>query len=102
MKKYGCHRLYISYNQFLRQSVVTIDDRGKVVHYAPLEEEIHSTEWLGGIIILSESPHLFTDNIQEWFERQSGPTSGSIYAWHLSNFDFEKECITPQSILRRL
>lgn len=102
MKKYACHRLYLSHNQYLRQAVVTIDEAGKVSHYTTLEEEKHSTEWIGGIIILNGSLQFPSEDIQEWFKLQSCPSSAPVYAWHISAFDFEKECATPQSILRRL
>lgn len=102
MKRYACHRLYLSNDQYIRQAVVTIDEEGRVSHYTTLEEESHSTEWIGGIIVLNGSLHFPEENIQEWLKLQSYPTSGPVYAWHLSAFDFEKECTTPESILRCL
>lgn len=100
MKRYACHRLYLSPGQYLKQAVVTLDEEGKVCHYSKLEKEIHSTEWIGGVIILSShSVSLPSGNIHEWLENNDDKQK---YAWHLSQFDFEKETATSQSILRRL
>ena len=88
IKKYACHRVYDnSYNHYLPQSVVAIAPDGEVLECTPLTEEISSTEWIGGIIVLNP----MSDNNTEKY-----------YALHISDFDFEQEVPTPQSIIRRL
>ena len=58
MKKYACNRLYKASGEWMPQSVVSINERGEVERYAPLKEETSATEWLGGIIILSDKETL--------------------------------------------
>lgn len=102
IKRYACHRLYITPNNYLKQAVVTLDEKGRVCHYTNLEEEIHSTEWIGGVIILS-GIHItaLSKDFLKWLEENIQPDE-PIYAWHISHYNFEKEELTNQSILKRL
>lgn len=102
-KKYACHRVYDSYHHYLNQSVVAISSHGEVLSVTSLSEETSFTEWIGGIIILShltEIP-LHTD-FQELIHHLTSHTQSPLYAWHVSDFDFQQEIISPQSIIRRL
>lgn len=54
MKRFACHYLVISPTTFLKQYVVEIEGK-EVKRYYPFTEEIESTVWLGGTIILSTS-----------------------------------------------
>ena len=87
IKRYACHRVYDSYNHYLPQSVVTITPDGEVLECKPLTEEISSTEWIGGVIVLKPIS-----------ERQTEKR----YALHISDFDFQLEAPTSKSIIRRL
>ena len=87
IKRYACHRVYDSYNHYLPQSVVTITPDGEVLECKPLTEEISSTEWIGGVIVLKPIS-----------ERQTEKR----YALHISDFDFQLEASTSKSIIRRL
>lgn len=102
MKKYACNRLYKSPEDILSQSIVTINERGEVEGLASLGEEVSATEWLGGIIILSDKRMMSPQqNFKELLEYLA-PVEKPIYAWHISNFDFQQEEISPQSIIKRL
>ena len=103
IKRYACHRVYDSYNHYLPQSVVTITPDGEVLECKPLTEEISSTEWIGGVIVLSPSPEM--GSVTDFKSMTNGMVhldQTPLYAWHVSNFDFSKEELTPQSIIRRL
>lgn len=88
IKKYACHRVYDNgYNHYLPQSVVTIAPNGEVLECKPLTEEISSTEWIGGVIVLNPI---------------SEGQAEKRYALHISDFDFQLEAPTPKSIITRL
>lgn len=88
IKKYACHRVYDNcYNHYLPQSVVTIAPDGEVLECKPLTEEISSTEWIGGVIVLKP---------------MSDDETEKCYALHISDFDFQQESPTSKSIIRRL
>ena len=103
VKKYACHRLYDASDHYYPQSVVTIDEDGKVIECHPLTEETSATEWIGGIIILSDKAEIppFTD-FQALLRLLTETNRSRIYAWHLSAFDFQQECLTSQSVLTLL
>lgn len=100
-KKYACNRLYID-NRYLSQAVVTINEDGEVGSYFSLYEEISATEWIGGAVVLSDKKNeIQYSNFQD-FKEQMTNAKLFLYAWHISNFDFQKEEFTPQSIISRL
>jgi hypothetical protein len=81
---------------------VTINERGEVERIAPLLEETSATEWLGGIIILSDKETLpsrlkFNDLLDYLI-----PMETPWYAWHISDFDFQQNELTSRSVIRRL
>lgn len=103
VKKYACHRLYGAGKIYLTQSVVSLDEEGKVKDVSPLSEEIAATEWLGGIIILSHRTVLTPErDFQALFHQLTDSVTPPVYAWHISDFDFKEEKLTPQSRIRRL
>ena len=85
------------------QSVVTINERGEVERFAPLMEETSATEWLGGIIILSDKQDLPSQwNFNVLLDYLTPAIETPLHAWHVSDFDFQQEELTSQSIIRRL
>lgn len=102
MKRYACHRLYTHPGHYLKQGTVTIDREGNVAHFGCFEEEIHSTEWIGGVIILSNKEKAELEDFQTLLSSLCDTKKVPLYAWHLSDFDFVNERITSQSILHRL
>ncbi len=102
MKKYACNRLYRASDEWMPQSVVTINERGEVERIAPLLEETSATEWLGGIIILSDKKiipsQLKFNDLLDYLT----PVEMPLYAWHISDFDFQQEEMTSRSVIRRL
>lgn len=101
-RRYACNRLYLSYNQYISPCVVTIGEEGKVQGYSPLEEETSATEWIGGVIVLSDkSENLSISTFAQFFE-DTKSAKHADYAWHIIYFDFQAAELTPQSIIRRL
>lgn len=104
MKRFACHRLYAGNGYVLQKAVVCINEAGEIQSYEPLEGETPFTQWIGGVILVNSSPSwelkgTFSDLRNELSEL---PTNHTSFAWHLTDFDFEKEEITPQSRLYRL
>ena len=105
MKKFACHRLYLTPHEYLRRASVTLDEQGRVANYQLLTEETASTEWIGGVIFLLPQEEIASDaNFTELLKADLNPkeTTEPLYAWHVSNYDFEQECLTPQSVVQRL
>jgi hypothetical protein len=102
MKKYACNRLYKAPGEWMSQSVVSINDRGEVEGYVPLVDETSATEWLGGIIILSDKDALPSKMNFNELVNYLAPAKKSVFAWHISEFDFQQETLTSRSIIRRL
>lgn len=102
MKKYACNRLYRASEEWMPQSVVTINEKGEVERIAPLLEETSATEWLGGIIILSDKKimpsQLKFNDLLDYLT----PVEMPLYAWHISDFDFQQNELTSRSVIRRL
>lgn len=105
MKKYACHRLYLTPTNTLRMASVTIDGTGRVCAFAELHEETSATEWIGGIILLTPTSELNSRTcFKELLEANLYPSEVILpcYAWHITNFDFTNECLTIQSTVQPL
>lgn len=105
MKKFACHRLYLTPHEYLRRASVTLDEQGRVTGYQTLTEETASTEWIGGVIFLLPQEEIASDaNFIELLkaDSKSRETALPLYAWHVSNYDFEQDCLTPQSVVQQL
>ena len=105
MKKFACHRLYLTPDECLKMACVTIDGEGRVAGYKPLTEETASTEWIGGVIFLLPQAEIASEaNFIELLkaDSKSKETTLPLFAWHVSNYDFEHDCLTPQSVVQRL
>ena len=68
----------------------------------PLVEETPATEWIGGIIILSDKNDLPPIRNFKAILDYLSSTDIPVYAWHITDFDFQQEELTPQSVIRRL
>ena len=101
IKRYACNRLYVG-EKVLLQSVVEINDKGWVECYMPLTQETPATEWIGGVIILSGNQELPLPSDFKSILQESVGEEKPMYAWHISNFDFQQEALTSASIIRRL
>ena len=103
MKKYACHRIYDCESHYYPQSVVMNNDTGRIDTIYQFDQEMASTEWIGGIIILSDkgemAPHRDFKSILRYL---TCPTNQALYAWHFSAFNFESEELCPTCIIRRL
>lgn len=105
MKIFACHRLYLTPDNFLKMACVTIDEQGRVAGYKLLTEETASTEWIGGVIFLLQQTEIASKaNFNELLKADITPkdTTNPFYAWHVSNYDFEHDCLTSQSVIQRL
>ena len=103
MKRYASHRLYEASGRYQGQSVVTLDHDGTVVECAPLTSETPATEWLGGVIVLSEKMAIGDDRpLQARFDDLFSGDGPKRYAWHISVFDFQQGIPLPGCIIRRL
>ena len=102
MKNYASNRLYLAYNRYVSQSVVKINDDGMVLSYSSLMEETAFTEWIGGVIFLSDKDSFTLPANFKELSSHITDVGNQTYAWHISHFDFQHEELTPISIIRRL
>lgn len=102
LKRYACLRLYDACGQCFPQAFVTIDSlTGLVVDYGLLKEELPATEWMGGVVVLSDREGWAPQVSFKSFV-SSSQANRPLYAWHISTFDFTREELTSQSVIRRL
>lgn len=104
LKNYACHRVYDTDMHYYSQSVVSISANGELVEHRPLTQETSFTEWIGGVIVLiPESELTFPLDFKTLFQftKKRGKLT-PLYAWHISDFNFQEETLTSQSIIRRL
>lgn len=103
MRKIACHRIYMKQQIIRTATVITIHDNGTVIGYNPLEEESANTEWIGGVVVISDQPDLrVTDSFKMILEYSSDISSKPVYAWHINPFDFQREDITDETQIIRL
>ena len=101
--RYACHRVYDSFQHYDTQAVVVINDKGEVIGCTPLTHETPFTTWIGGVIVLSPfSETASRTDFKTMLSEMTGNARLPLYAWHISDFDFSKEELTPQSIVKRL
>lgn len=102
-RRVACHRVYDSYNHYEAQSVVAITMQGEVIGCTPLIHETSFTEWIGGVIVLSPLSDMpCVSDFKSMTSEMTGQQGNPLYAWHISDFDFSKEELTPQSRVIRL
>lgn len=104
MKRYAAPLLYLLPERFYKQYVVELAGE-KVTNFFPLTEEIESTVWLNGIIILSSIPQ-YTLSKDTSFEIIIADlccksTDGNI-AYYLSGIDLTTKTLLPDASLVRL
>lgn len=106
MKRFACHKLFVTPQLSYPQSVVEVDEAGTLQNHFLLTEEVGATEWVGGVFFLSPRNDLFHLSAQASWEEFSSqalqPEGQPLFVWHLNPFDFVHGCCTPQSKLRLL
>ena len=101
MRNYACHRVYTDADHYLKQAFVSVGEGGKIIRLGTFQEEMVATEWIGGVIFLTTTDKAPNGDFHSWAKQQKiGQTPA--YAWHLSEFDFEREEPTSNCIIRRL
>ncbi len=91
MKRYAASYVYLSPGQVYKQSVVELEGE-KVIRLFPLKEEIESTVWLDGIILLSsfsgytlKADVTFKGILKDLCNQRVAP----VYAYHLSGIELQ-------------
>ena len=104
MKRFAAHYIYLLPGKVYKQYVVELDGKN-VSHLFPFNEEIESTIWLDGIILLSSvSDYLFIENqsFNELLQCLCYPHEGALYAYHLSGINLNTLVLLPSASLRQL
>ncbi len=89
MRRVGATRIYTSSVNFLHNYILEIDGRC-VVGYLPLTHETPMTEWLQGVIVVSDVPGTIAKdftNISEFFSYGQQPDA-PLHAWHITKMDY--------------
>ncbi|WP_455672828.1 hypothetical protein [Phocaeicola sp.] len=100
MKRFACHRLYVSPGECYAKGVAELENDGRVCACFRLEEEISATQWIGGVIVLSSEESLERERgetFQAFVQRVLERAEGTVYAWHIADFDWVREEFTSQS-----
>ncbi len=101
MKRYAAHFLYETPSLVHLQYVVELID-GKVTAVFPLTEELASTVWLDGVIILSSYPDYKLKQELDFPALLDELCNGSTYAYHLSLLNMVDRTLLPNTTLKRL
>lgn len=105
IKRYASHYLCLPTKEIYRQYIVEVED-GVVKSYYPLEGEIHSVNWLGGIIVLSFRKDLRIEKEMSFkdflFSLNSEHVRLPLYAYYLDGVDLQKLTLSSNARLRRL
>lgn len=112
MMRYASHYLYISGTQLYKKYAVELED-SCVSRIFSLTQEIESTVWVEGILILSLLPEYSVRTNQTFQELICEMTVGlglelgdsipfGVYAYHLSSVNLQDLTLFPSSRLKRL
>lgn len=108
MKYYASHYLWhAGQNQLFRMQRIGLDASSHVfLSMESLEEEIHQTQWLNGLIILAPcQPEVREgESFHDFCQRLVPLVTGgeALYAFHVSGFNLQKMEFTSRSRLQRL
>lgn len=106
MRRFACHRLYLSPAERLSPGVVELEDGGGVCGWFALEEETSATRWIGGVIVLSPAPCLEVlpgEAFRGFLERAACTSPGGrMYAWRITGLALPHEEFGPQARCVRL
>lgn len=111
MKRFASNRLYIPHmGIIMRNQVVEVDEvSGYVVSCFPFTEEISFTEWLGGLIVISDTVPSFSDlnDISAKAESDDNKKTGSVSsviidntllkAYHVTDYNVADMCLSAVS-----
>lgn len=102
MRRFACHYLYASADGCYARYVVELEDDGRLRRYFPLTEELSSTQWIGGIIVLSPLSELVIrpqERFADFLRRATAETGteAPVYAWHIACADLPAKELTPES-----
>lgn len=107
MKRFACHKLFITPQLVYPQSVVEVDAAGYFQNHFVLSQEVRGTAWIGGVCFLSPHLSLATLSAQAAWEQFCSHAACTdkekpLYVWHLVPFDFVNNCCTNQTRLQQL
>lgn len=102
MRRFACHYLYASADGCYARYVVELEDDGRLRRYFPLTEELSSTQWIGGIIVLSPLSGLEIhpqEKLADFLRRVAAETEtdAPLYAWHIARADLPAKELMPES-----
>lgn len=110
--RYASHYLYVSADKVYKQYAVELDGM-HASRIVPIIEEIESTIWLGGIIVLSELAE-FTIKTNQTFQElidelcsdieivEDKVLSNEVFVYHLALVDLPTLTLLQNSRLQRL
>ena len=105
-RRYAAHFVYAAPGVCHKLHAVEVEE-GVVTGLFPLQGETESTEWLGGILILSplgQAPALPGGNFHDCLKALCGdvPSGAPLHAYHLQEVDLSTLALLPHAALRRL
>ena len=100
MRKVAASKVFFSPTDYLTNQIVEIDN-SMVLAVRDLKCEEAMTEWLTGIIVLSNNDKINLDNINSisaFYCEDRLEDNNTIHAWHIANFNSATGCILDKNI----
>jgi len=100
MRKVAAHKVYFTQRDYLINQIVEITN-SNILAIRELRHEEAMTEWLSGVIVLTDKSDLNVNSINkisDFFTDDNHVKSTTIYAWHIADFDHDSELILTKNI----
>lgn len=106
MRRIAANRVYFNNEEFYKNHIIELFGSNVVNHFS-LQSELAMTEWLGGIIMLTNASELDTsglNSVEEFYHRaeKSQSRTKSLKAYHIRGVDMLSGKFLPNSHIEKL
>jgi hypothetical protein len=106
MRRVAANRVYINNKEFYNNHIIELFD-SYVVNHFPLQSELAMTEWLGGIIMLTNASEVDTSSVysvEDFYRKAEESDSHTKYlkAYHIYGVDIQSGKFKENSMIVKL